>query len=163
MKKKLMVVIFCSLTLVIFVTTIYAAQAPNNFNGIKYGANIKNLSGFTLKIRNGNVSIYNREDDENNFKGVRLRNPIWYIFNDDKFAGVFLTAGANDFDAMLLYLEKTYGQANDVYKPQSREYAWMLDSHLGINLSYDKNGWSVFHITYMDMKYAKNMNMRGML
>ena len=126
-------------------TTDDKLSEVEGYRGIKWGANIKDLSGFSLayppvkrpEIRG--LKIYRREgDQELNQMGDAMVEITFYSFYKDRFCSVVIPfRKANNFAALKELFSKQYGPGNQPH-PSKEEYRWVLGD-LTISLEFSTN------------------------
>ena len=109
---------------------------PRDFKGVPWGAPLEDHKQ-DLSLMSGDEALahYRRAADANTFANIDAWR-ISYRFYKNRFSTATVTiVGTTNFNSMMSYLTKTYGQPDSV-SPRHRIYSWEGE-HAGVMTSCD--------------------------
>jgi hypothetical protein len=86
-----------------------AASEPDDFRGIKWGANSDTLSGFNQIAKEGNLSFFEKTDDQLQIDDIKLDQVI-YGFNKGRFYTAMIYFPAASFSRVQEIMTRRLGK-----------------------------------------------------
>ena len=130
--------ILCSVVAILTVAASAGAfqNEPTEFRGIKWGAEITQLSDMEFQVKSAGLDIYSRKNENLAFGSADLK-AVAYSFYKDRFCAVFVAyEDWSNFNALMLALSEMYGSGKrDENNPL--EHTW-LGKNIFIILDYNE-------------------------
>ncbi len=86
-----------------------AASEPNDFRGIKWGTDIGSLAGFNQIAKEGNLSFFEKNDDQLQIEDIKLDQVI-YGFQNGRFYTAMVYFPAAGFNRMQEIMTRRLGK-----------------------------------------------------
>lgn len=113
----------------------WAAETPNGFHGINWGAPLSGLTGMVVSDVSGPVKYYRRTGDPLKLGEAKLEQ-LSYGFYNEKFYSVLIEfKGRVSFEKAKTHLLATYGDAARIGSG-GMNYKWGVSNGVSVNLKY---------------------------
>ena len=135
--KKYFIIAILILNLVFTLQTSWGfPNEPEDFRGIKWGTNIKELPDMVFHVQSGKSKVYFRKNDRLKIGAADLLQ-IWYFFTKDRLYSVVVTFEEfSNYNALKAEIFKMYGAGYSLDRFMEK-YRWM-GSDIIIFLEYDE-------------------------
>jgi LysM repeat protein len=117
MQIRLLATLSIPLVLAVSLSTALAAdpaRKPDQFRGIRWGAEVSSLSGLTLVDRDGDIIHYDRPGETKDLGGIPLRHVTYSFYKGQFYHADIGYEGENSFAAIQRSLEEKYGPPDAV-------------------------------------------------
>lgn len=113
----------------------WAAETPDGFHGITWGAPLSGLTGMVVSDVSGPVKYYSRTGDTLKLGEAKLER-LSYGFTNGKFYSVLIEfTGRVNFEKAKTHLLATYGETARI-SSGGMTYKWKTANGVSVNLKY---------------------------
>lgn len=116
----------------------WAAETPNGFRGITWGAPLSGLSGMVVTDDSGQVKYYRRTGDSLNLGEAKLEQLSYGFYNGKFYSALIEFQGRINFEKAKTHLLSTYGETAKIGSG-GMNYKWETSNGISVSLKYSAN------------------------
>lgn len=120
----------------VYMLTLVPPTEPQDFRGVKWGTNVRDIPGLTPLAEDGNLKFYENKSETLKMEDVDLDKVVYAFYKDRFYQGIIYYRSAAGLPKLKQILTRLYG---DPIQPEQsvNKYFWNGDN-VSLLLSYDE-------------------------